>query len=64
MPSADSTTPPHGTAELDAQLSVARLRALAQDAACVAAARRTLYLAYVAEGFTEQQALHLVTFSG
>ena len=35
-------------------------QAMAEQAAHIAAARRTIFLAYVSEGFTEQQALELV----
>lgn len=35
-------------------------QAMAENAAHIAASRRTLFLAYVAEGFTEAQALELV----
>ena len=34
--------------------------AMAEQAAHIAAAKRTIFLAYVAEGFTEGQALELV----
>jgi len=33
---------------------------LAEQAASLAHAKRTIYLAYIAEGFSEQQALELV----
>lgn len=39
---------------------VTLLLAMAEDAASIAHARRTLYLAYVDEGFTEAQAMELV----
>ena len=35
-------------------------QALAHTAPSIAHARRTVFLAYVAEGFTEQQALELI----
>lgn len=35
-------------------------QAMAKEAANIAASKRTIFLAYVAEGFTEAQALELV----
>ena len=60
MANLNRTSPPRQNVEALVSDSARFWAAIAQEAATIAHSKRTLFLAYVAEGFNETQALELV----